>query len=64
MNEEEIYEAYNERRPIMVYAKCAGQWINEADTEFRGIEEDIEGKDVLTFKCPMCGEEHKSRRHG
>jgi len=27
-------------------------------------EEDMQGADVVTFTCPVCGENHKSRVYG
>jgi len=38
--------------------------VKEVDTEFINIEEDIQGADVLTFKCPTCNTVQKSRRFG
>jgi hypothetical protein len=43
---------------------CNGDMVDEANVEFLNIEEDIQGADVLTFRCPVCGEPHKSRRYG
>lgn len=39
-------------------------WIDEDRTEFINIEEDFQGADILTFKCPKCGKVRKSRRYG
>jgi len=30
------------------------------EVEFLNIEEDFEGRDVMTFKCPVCGKDRKS----
>ena len=49
-------------RPIQVKLKCIDEWVDERTVEFVDIEEDFEGKDVLTFRCPQCGEQHRSRR--
>jgi len=37
---------------------------DEAKVEFVNIEEDFEGRDVLTFVCPACGKTVKSLRRG
>jgi len=50
-------------RPIQVYAACRGEFIDEVDVEFVDISEDIQGRDLLKFKCPLCGEVHESLRH-
>jgi endogenous inhibitor of DNA gyrase (YacG/DUF329 family) len=43
--------------------KCH-KWIDETEVIFVNIEEDFEGADMLTFKCPFCKTEQKSRRFG
>jgi hypothetical protein len=35
-------------------------WIEENKTEFLNIEEDMQGRDVITFRCPGCEQIHKS----
>lgn len=50
-------------KPITVICSKCGR-LNEKDTKFIDIAEDIQGADVLTFKCPHCGETRKSRRYG
>lgn len=35
---------------------------NEDDVEFIDISEDMQGYDVLTFRCPHCKEVSKSHR--
>jgi len=57
--------SHKDREPtIVVVLSCDGTRIDEKTVEFLGIEEDIQGADILTFKCPRCGEQHKSRRYG
>lgn len=56
------YEEY--RRPIRVHLPCTDEWVEESDVEVANIEEDIQGRDVLTFRCPVCAEYHKSLRVG
>jgi hypothetical protein len=51
-------------RPVKVILECTKEWIDESAVEFLNIEEDMEGKDLLTFKCPVCKQEHKSHRIG
>lgn len=49
-------------REIEVYLECTDDYIPECEVEFLNIEEDFEGREVLTFKCPECGQVHKSPR--
>lgn len=49
---------------IYVMLTCTGDKIDEQDVKFENIEEDMQGRDILTFKCPECGEIHKSLRFG
>ena len=53
---------YEYQKPIKVKCSKCG-WLNERDVEYINIEEDIQGADVLTFKC-LCGMIRKSRRFG
>lgn len=49
---------------VYVILSCTGDKISEQDVEFENIEEDMQGRDVLTYKCPECGQSHKSIRLG
>ena len=49
-------------KKVIKCSKCG--WMDEDKVEFRNIEEDFQGADVLTFKCPICGGIEKSRRYG
>ena len=49
---------------IRVYCHTCEEWIDESTVEFLNIEEDMYGRDKMTFKCPECGEESKSLRVG
>lgn len=49
---------------IQVYCSGCKKLVNEEDTEFIGISEDIQGADLLTFKCKKCGQQSTSRRLG
>jgi predicted RNA-binding Zn-ribbon protein involved in translation (DUF1610 family) len=49
---------------IRVYLTCSQDWVPESTVTFENIEEDIQGRDVLTFRCPQCGESHRSLRRG
>ena len=53
-----------EMPPVRVYCKGCREWMNEDHTEFINIEEDFQGFDKLTFRCPQCGEISKSFRKG
>lgn len=47
---------------VKVYLACTGEWIKETKVTVENIEEDIQGRDVLTFMCPECKQQHKSLR--
>jgi hypothetical protein len=47
----------------VVCSACKG-WFNENDVEFLQIEEDMQGRDTLTFMCPVCKKPAKSLRLG
>lgn len=52
--------------PITVNCSHCGK-IKEREIkeeQFLNIEEDIQGRDVLTFICPHCGTRQKSLRFG
>ena len=55
---------YKKKKVINVNCTKCRRWVDEDDTEFVDIEEDIQGADILTFKCPHCKTEQKSRRFG
>lgn len=52
------------RGPIWVTLSCDGDRVDERTVKVEDIEEDIQGRDVLTFTCPRCGEVHRSYRLG
>ena len=45
---------YEYRRPVVVVLPCNQERIPETDVEILNIEEDIQGRDLLTFICPNC----------
>jgi len=51
-------------RPIYVTCSECNEQFDEDTVEFKGIEEDFFGRDVLTFKCPKCEKIVKSLRRG
>jgi RNase P subunit RPR2 len=51
-------------RKIQVFCKHCQMWVNEENTKFVNIEEDMQGADILTFVCSDCGQTSKSRRYG
>lgn len=53
---------YNRR--IVIRLPCTGEEVDETDVELVDISEDMQGRDVVTFKCPHCAEYHKSHRMG
>ena len=50
--------------PIWVRQGCDGEWVDEKSVTHENIEEDAEGRDVLTFACRECGASHRSLRVG
>jgi hypothetical protein len=50
-------------RTVCVMLECENnELIAESNVKFVNIEEDIQGRDMLTFECPCCGDEHTSVR--
>jgi len=47
---------------VYVRLYCTYALVEESEVEFENIEEDMQGRDVLTFKCPECGKSHTSHR--
>lgn len=43
---------------------CDGSAVPETSVNIANIEEDMLGRDVVTFKCPRCGCAHRSLRFG
>ena len=39
---------------IVVYCKECNEWMGENITKIKNIEEDLQGRDFLTFECPAC----------
>lgn len=61
MNRTRMYRNMKER-PIYVVLPCNGDKMDERDVNIDNIEEDIQGRDLVSFTCPACGERHKSFR--
>lgn len=57
-------KTYGEYAPIVVFCTDCDEWMAESDTKFKGIEEDFQGQDLLTFECPSCKTNQKSYRVG
>ena len=53
-----------ERTPIKVFLHCTRDTVPESTVKITNVEEDIQGRDVVTFDCPVCGREHQSLRFG
>mgnify|MGYP003132491330 CR=1 FL=1 len=49
-------------KPIKVSCNDCKRSTDESTVEFVNIEEDIQGRDVLTFVCPYCNTTQKSYR--
>jgi hypothetical protein len=55
----------NYREPSCeVYCSKCKLWYGEEDIQFINIEEDISGRDVLTFVCKLCNTEQRSLVRG
>ena len=52
------------QRFILVFCKKCSEWMGENETKFEGNEEDFQGRNLLTFKCPDCKTTQKSYRLG
>jgi hypothetical protein len=50
----------------IIYVRCSNckENFDENKVEFLNIEEDMQGRDILTFGCPKCKETQKSLRRG
>jgi predicted RNA-binding Zn-ribbon protein involved in translation (DUF1610 family) len=57
-------KAYVHEKIITVHCQKCPAFIDEKYVEFINIEEDFQGFDVLTFRCPKCGTQQKSKRFG
>lgn len=57
------YRGLRPTRKIYVSCSNCGK-IDEKKVKFINIEEDIQGRDVLTFECPTCKTTQKSMRFG
>lgn len=55
---------YFHEKVITVHCQKCPAFIDEKYVEFIDIEEDFQGFDVLTFRCPKCGTQQKSKRFG
>lgn len=51
-------------RAITIVLKCTADRVDESTVEILDISEDILGRDVLAFRCPVCGNRHESYRYG
>ena len=49
---------------IYVIQSCNGDKVDEQTVKVENIEEDIQGRDLLTFLCNSCDELHKAYRIG
>jgi hypothetical protein len=58
------YDDWDGYRPIQVRLECTGEFVEESEVEFLDISENIFGEDVMLYLCPVCGEEHESKRFG
>lgn len=56
-------DEYTERK-VTVYCNTCKEWINEETTGFLDIAEDIQGRDLMSFRCPKCKEVSTSYRRG
>ena len=49
----------SQRQTEVYCSKCAG-WVDCESMVFLDIEEDITGRDLVTFVCKWCGDTNKS----
>ena len=62
--DDDFYDWEEYLAPIEVYISCLDKFIPEDDVKMVNIQEDMQGRDLLTFICPECGEVHESYRLG
>lgn len=51
-------------RTIYVMLSCNKEHIDERDVDYIDCWEDFQGRDILKFRCPVCGADHVSLRFG
>lgn len=50
---------------VLIFCKKCDRWIPErVSPDILNIEEDIQGRDLLSFICPYCNTVQKSYRKG
>lgn len=55
----------NEFEPkVQVFCGDCQTYFDEEKVEFVDIEENMQGEDVETFICPLCGKKVRSKRYG
>lgn len=55
---------YRFKKTIRVYCGKCQEFVDEERTEFINIEEDFQGRDLLTFICPDCNTQQRAYRVG
>ena len=49
---------------MIIYQMCSGKWILFTKYfEIVDVEESFEGYDIYYYKCPDCGEIHRSKAY-
>jgi hypothetical protein len=51
-------------RGATVILNCTKEYKDVESVEFINISEDMQGKDVMTYVCPECGDDHQSHVYG
>jgi hypothetical protein len=56
------FQPWPDEAPMQVYLSCCQEWTDWNDDAFEmlGMQEDIQGRDLMTFTCPECNETHDS----
>lgn len=49
---------------IYVFCTTCNEYVDEEKIKFVNIEEDMLGHDILTFICPKCKQQKRSKRLG
>jgi len=55
---------YKYEKAIYVNCTFCKDRYDEKEVKFIDIEEDIQGRDIMTFECPVCKNEVRSLRFG
>lgn len=59
----EFYDSYDfdgYQPQVVVILTCNKERVPVEFVEFLDVNEDVSGRDIMTFVCPVCGSNHQS----